>query len=120
MSDFHQSMLSKLHKYAEQNSWLQFLIIFGSYAHNRARSDSDIDLAIAGRQALTTNTKISAQQDLERFLQKEVDLVDLWDARGAILQESMEQRQVVYSRNPELYARFLLRMWRGTSMPDNS
>lgn len=97
--------------FAQRHSSIQLLLVFGSQASDRSKPDSDIDIALAIDKALDIDQKIKFQQELETILQMNVDLVDLWDCRGAIFQESMGRGKVILRRNSELYAKLLLKMW---------
>lgn len=52
-------------------------VLFGSIALGRQRADSDLDIAVAGRRALTAAEKIAIIEALAERTGRPVDLVDL-------------------------------------------
>lgn len=60
---------------AVPNIWEIYL--FGSFAHNLQRSDSDVDLAILAKQPIERLQLWGLAQDVARELNRDVDLVDL-------------------------------------------
>lgn len=63
--------------------------IYGSYAKNKTRPDSDIDICVARKTPLTTEEKITLSTELSLLLKKEIDLLDLNSAHGVILTEAL-------------------------------
>jgi uncharacterized protein len=56
---------------------LELALLFGSLAQDRHRTGSDIDIAVAARQALTATEKIALVEALAERTGRPVDLVDL-------------------------------------------
>lgn len=56
---------------------LQLALVFGSVAQGRQRPDSDLDIAVAARQALTADEKIDIITALSERTGRPVDLIDL-------------------------------------------
>jgi len=54
-----------------------FAMLFGSVALGRQRADSDLDIAVAAKQALTTYEKIALISALADSTGRPIDLIDL-------------------------------------------
>src|SRR5690625_2226956 len=54
-----------------------FIILFGSYAKNNARSSSNLDIAYFTEEKVTDYNRFIIAQQLANQLKKEVDLVDI-------------------------------------------
>ena len=52
-------------------------VLFGSVAVGRQRADSDLDMAVAAKQALTTHEKIALVSALAERTGRPIDLIDL-------------------------------------------
>jgi predicted nucleotidyltransferase len=90
---------------------IRFASLFGSWSTERARADSDVDLAVDFGRRLTADELVSIARDLARIARREVDLVDLSTARGALLTEILVKGERLYQTSPEETARLLKRMW---------
>ena len=64
-------------KWLNNQSAVQFAILFGSFAKGTAQQHSDIDLAIALDKPLTTKNKLNFLQSLGEITDRTIDLVDL-------------------------------------------
>jgi predicted nucleotidyltransferase len=58
----------------------KLIYLFGSYAKNTNREDSDIDIAVLLKTPMNPKEKFTYKMDLVDILEKEVDLIDLHDA----------------------------------------
>ncbi|ACB34597.1 DNA polymerase, beta domain protein region [Leptothrix cholodnii SP-6] len=56
---------------------LETVLLFGSLAQGRARADSDVDIAVQARHALSAEEKMALIADLADTTGRAVDLVDL-------------------------------------------
>lgn len=52
-------------------------VLFGSVASGRQRADSDLDIAVAAKQALTADEKIALVGALAEQIRRPIDLIDL-------------------------------------------
>jgi hypothetical protein len=71
---------------------------------------SDLDLAVAGPEILSVDQRLSLASDLSRTLGRDVDLVDLNTAHGALLQEVLTRGIAILSPNLPLYEKLIKRM----------
>ena len=71
---------------------------------------SDIDLAIGGYEAFTLEQREEISSEVELEFNREVDLVDLYDASGPILTEIIASGVQVLVKDSDLLARILSRM----------
>lgn len=85
-------------------------ILFGSMAKNRARNDSDLDIAIATSTPLTSQTHIAIIEDLALAFGRPVDLIDLDQTHNPLLQQILIKGRRVLCHDRTHYAELLLRM----------
>ncbi|MDP3333041.1 MAG: nucleotidyltransferase domain-containing protein [Methylococcaceae bacterium] len=64
---------------------ITLVILFGSVATGRQRTDSDLDIAVAAQQPLSAAEKIAIIQALAEAIGRPVDLVDLATAPEPLL-----------------------------------
>ncbi|TVQ32004.1 MAG: nucleotidyltransferase domain-containing protein [Wenzhouxiangella sp.] len=69
--------LSKVEEYLREQPDLRLAIIYGSMAAGRARPDSDLDVAVAGREPLLVERKMALISGLAELTGRTIDLVDL-------------------------------------------
>ena len=86
-------------------------MLYGSFANQKARMDSDIDLAIHVGRALTDDERISYAQEIALVCKKKVDLVDLSQAHGLILREIFAANTCLLGRDSEVFTQTLIRLW---------
>ena len=101
----------KLNDFFRSHPEVRFLSLFGSFSAGQEHPGSDIDLAIDAARRLTPDELVQFSTDLSLILGREVDLVDLTVARGALLEEAIMKGQVIFQRSPEEFARLLKTMW---------
>jgi len=85
-------------------------ILFGSMAKDRARNDSDLDIAIATSTPLTAQTHIAIIEDLALAFGRPVDLIDLDRTHNPLLQQILIKGRRVLCYDRTRYAELLLRM----------
>ncbi|ROO26377.1 DNA polymerase subunit beta [Salinisphaera orenii MK-B5] len=74
-------------------------MVFGSVTHDRARTDSDLDIALLGDHALASERRAELIAALARLYGRPVDLIDLKTAGIPIARSAVLDGQVLYSRN---------------------
>jgi REP element-mobilizing transposase RayT/predicted nucleotidyltransferase len=90
---------------------VRFCSLFGSAGRGRLTAQSDVDIAVAGEQKLTADERVRLVLALSAALGREIDLVDLQDVSGLILEQALCTGQVVKNADHDLYARLLKRLW---------
>lgn len=85
-------------------------ILFGSMAKDRARADSDFDIAVASSTQLTAQTHIAIIEDLALAFGRPVDLIDLDRTHNPLLQQILVKGRRVLCHDRTRYAELLLRM----------
>ena len=85
-------------------------ILFGSMAKDRARNDSDLDIAIASSSTLTAQTHIAIIEDLALVVGRPVDLIDLDRIHNPLLQQILTKGRKILCHDRTHYAELLLRM----------
>lgn len=68
---------SQLSTVLEAFPQIELAVLFGSVARGCERPDSDVDIAVAARRALTTEEKIALVEALAERTGRPIDLVDL-------------------------------------------
>lgn len=89
---------------------IKLAILFGSLSRGQDRTDSDLDLAVAGDAPLDSRQKERLIEALALALGRPVDLVDLRSAGLPILTEVLTKGKLVYCTDRALYAEFIKRM----------
>ena len=72
------------------------VMVFGSYAKGLARSDSDIDIAYAGKESLGPYEIFMLAQELAALLGRDVDLLDLTQASTVMKAQIVAFGRVLY------------------------
>ncbi|MDH4084890.1 MAG: nucleotidyltransferase domain-containing protein [Nitrospira sp.] len=85
-------------------------ILFGSMAKDRARNDSDLDIAVATSTPLTAQTHLAIIEDLVLAVGRPVDLIDLDRTHNPLLQQILTKGRRVLCHDRTRYAELLLRM----------
>ena len=84
-------------------------ILFGSLAAGRGRSDSDLDLSVSSTVPLTAQARIELIDELSASLGRPVDLIDLSQVHGPLLQQVLTTGRLILCRNRTEYAELLRR-----------
>lgn len=90
---------------------IQISYLFGSSITNRATSTSDIDIAIAANEVLSSKEKLKIQEALTYALKQQIDLIDLNHVSGPILQQALCTGELIFNKAPTLLASIIKRMW---------
>jgi len=73
----HGNVEKQLKQWLSNQPSINFAILFGSFAKQTNRANSDIDLAIELNEQLSPETKLDLLQSLSELTDKNIDLVDL-------------------------------------------
>ena len=85
-------------------------ILFGSLATGRNRNDSDLDLAVASTTPLDPQTRLQLIEELAVGLGRPVDLIDLAQTHGPLLQQILTKGRLLTCTDRTRYADLLLRV----------
>ena len=98
---------------------LEFAILVGSRADNRARPDSDWDIALQWRTVVPWMQTVGDQETLRRRIAEtlnvspdRIDLIDLPRANLAMRANAAENGRVLKGQDTLAWAQFLTRTWR--------
>jgi predicted nucleotidyltransferase len=106
-----QGVQTAILRVLEQFPEVKIAFLFGSAARGQLTSRSDIDVAVAAETKLPLETRLAMASQLSKALHREVDLIDLQDVTGEILQQSLCQSTNLLQKDAELYARLMQRLW---------
>ncbi|OEU72406.1 MAG: hypothetical protein BA869_02190 [Desulfuromonadales bacterium C00003107] len=104
-------LLHDIERILEDFPEVRFCTLFGSAGQGRMTAQSDVDIAVAGEQKLPIETRVRLAGALSAALGLEVDLVDLQDVAGLILEQALCRSKVVKNADHLVYARLLKRLW---------
>jgi predicted nucleotidyltransferase len=102
-----ESLIEQVRLFFERDATVRLALLFGSYAAGRAHAASDVDVAVAYQQKLSLDERVRIGQALSLEINKEVDLVDLREAGGVLLQQILAKRKTLVNRDPELYGNLI-------------
>jgi predicted nucleotidyltransferase len=85
-------------------------ILFGSLAAGRSHNDSDLDLAVASTTPLSPHTRLQLIEELAVGLGRPVDLIDLAQTHGPLLQQILTKGRLLICTDRTRYADLLLRV----------
>lgn len=80
------------------------VILYGSFAAGRETQNSDIDIAIAGKEKLEPEHLMTLNLRLSKLTGREVDIIDLNNTEGTILTEVITKGAVLKKQDTNLYA----------------
>jgi predicted nucleotidyltransferase len=89
---------------------IKLCIVFGSLAAGKASIDSDLDIAVAADQPLSSDLYLELLEEFASATNREIDLVDLMTATGPISKQALSTGVVVQNLDKNLYARLISRM----------
>ena len=80
--------------------------VFGSTAKDRARRDSDLDLAILSEHVISPEDLLEAKTRLSEIIRRDVDLIDLSSANTVLRKEVLSGGRLLYALNAVQRANF--------------
>ncbi len=78
---------------------IQYAGLFGSYARDEARPDSDVDILVRLGKPLTLPMFIRLENDLAHALNKKVDLVTERSLKQRLRETVMSEVKSIYGKN---------------------
>ena len=106
----HDELIDEVATLLVRETGIRLALIFGSLAKGRARSDSDVDVAVAADRPLDIGIKMRLIEQLAVLTGRPIDLVDLLVADGLILNQVLVEGRLLFCRDHALYARLMRRM----------
>jgi uncharacterized protein len=97
MNQLTNSDLKMLYDYFK-NKPVKKAFVFGSYARNEATSTSDLDLLVEFESGMNLFTLISLKQELEKLMNKSVDLISLNGLNKRISKYIDEDKKLIYEK----------------------
>ncbi|MBP8251780.1 MAG: nucleotidyltransferase domain-containing protein [Herpetosiphon sp.] len=85
-----------LHLIQTRIKTLYAVYVFGSRASERTTTDSDLDLAILGKPALSLHERIDLSDEIAIIEQCEVDIIDVFQASTVMQHEIIKMGKRVY------------------------
>ncbi len=89
---------------------IKLCIVFGSVAAGNSSDHSDLDIAIAADQPISTDKYLELIEQFSSATSRDIDLIDLMTATGPILRQALSRGQIVQNHDKSLYARLISRM----------
>jgi len=100
MENLSQETIKELKGYFEQNHAVMLAFVFGSYAENLVREESDLDIAVYLKDILQEDR---IWQDVSRITEKEVDLILLNEAPATLTAKIFHTGIPLVIRDRNLY-----------------
>jgi predicted nucleotidyltransferase len=88
---------------------IRLAILFGSATSGRQTFESDVDVAVAARRALSAAERVEIVGRLAQATGRAVDLVDLTTASGPILNRALATGRLLFCTDRALYAEIIKR-----------
>ena len=76
---------------------LMYVWIFGSYAKNKQKKESDIDILVRTEDVAEGFKLLDVKFELEEVLEKEVDIVTTGSIKGSLLEDEDLEEILIYS-----------------------
>ncbi|NLW22572.1 MAG: nucleotidyltransferase domain-containing protein [Tissierellia bacterium] len=103
--DIIEKCKSVLMKYED----IIFAYIFGSYAREKIRKDSDLDIAVYLREEMDIDTYLEIKMQLSEICKREVDLILLNEAPPLLKFQIYKNNVLLFSRDKSIETRFKVR-----------
>ncbi len=102
---------SKIEKWCRERP-LRLCVLFGSQATGKAHDKSDVDLALWLAESMAPMTKVHWLVELERLLDKEVNLVIVTPDLDPVLGfEIVRDGRLFYERTPDSWRKARSQLW---------
>ncbi|UOE94083.1 nucleotidyltransferase domain-containing protein [Alkalihalobacillus sp. LMS39] len=89
-----------------------FVILFGSFAKETAREESDVDLAYFSEKQLSSYERYTLANHLALICERDIDLVDIREIDTIFAMQIFEQGVPIYIRNEDEYTRQTIKAYR--------
>jgi predicted nucleotidyltransferase len=95
----------ELSRYFMEKADVRLVLLYGSAAKRRFTAKSDIDIAVAGSQAIARERLYDISAELSALFGRNIDLIDLHQVEGLILHRVMTEG-VRIKTDPALFVKF--------------
>ncbi|HEB80779.1 MAG TPA: nucleotidyltransferase domain-containing protein [Chromatiales bacterium] len=94
-----QSLFDSIRQIFARHPEIRLAMLFGSLAADRARHDSDLDLAVAAEQPLTAAERVGLIAELAEAIGRPVDLIDLHVVGEPLLGQILKRGRRILGSN---------------------
>ena len=108
----NEETVAKVATFFENDPEVRLVLLFGSFVTGRVHAGSDVDVAVAYPDPLTLEYRVSKAHELSAKVNREVDIIDLREASGVLLQQILSHRKTLVNRDPEFYGNLIARRLR--------
>lgn len=105
-----ETVAARLRTCFKRHPGVRLAIVFGSVAADRARPDSDIDVAVSMGRPMTAEQRVDLMGDIAYATGRPVDLVDLPAAGCLVVREALENGIQIMVADPHERARVITRL----------
>ncbi|NOS81905.1 MAG: nucleotidyltransferase domain-containing protein [Nitrospira sp.] len=109
-SEGNPSLQDAIGQVLARHSSIVIAILFGSLAAGHSRNDSDLDLAVASTISLSPEIRVQLIEELAMAFGRPVDLIDLAQAHGPLLQQIVTKGRLLICTDRTRYADLLLQV----------
>ncbi len=100
----------KLTRWVDNHLDILLCILFGSVAEQKETFNSDLDVAVACRSALSSTEKQHLIEELALIFGRPIDLIDLQTTSGTLLHQVLTRGELINCRDHQLYAEIIKKM----------
>lgn len=110
--DNREVLLNKIKNYLLEDKDIVAIVLFGSYARNDEKFDSDIDIAIKLNRDFSKKDKFKLQLELEELVNKDIDLLNLDELDDGVRYEILINGKTLYAKDELEFELYKLRMYK--------
>ncbi|KMT64719.1 type VII toxin-antitoxin system MntA family adenylyltransferase antitoxin [Catenovulum maritimum] len=103
-------IIERLKEILNQQPELEIAILYGSAVNGKMRPDSDVDIAVLFNQPLNTSQKLTLASQLEKQLNRSIDLTDLSNLNGTILKQVLSKGVVLIENDKDAKEKLISKM----------
>ncbi|MHB2153644.1 type VII toxin-antitoxin system MntA family adenylyltransferase antitoxin [Calditrichota bacterium GD2] len=106
---YNMKFLEEIDKYLRQIEYIDFAIVFGSVARNKANQLSDLDIGIHVGQNIDLMARGKIIADIEEIVKRNVDLVilnELYKTKPEFTYYILKDHHLIFAKNKEKYLAF--------------
>lgn len=103
-------IIERIKEILNQQPELEIAILYGSAVNGKMRPDSDVDIAVLFNQPLNTSQKLTLASQLEKQLNRSIDLTDLSNLNGTILKQVLSKGVVLIENDKDAKEKLISKM----------